>query len=568
MTAGSASHEQLVAGLLGLNRMGLIAYANQEAACMLGFQQSLIGRPIQDLLPGYSLPAEEQKPCYQIVTCGHRQLVVSNLNPVEYTIPTLVLIQDLEEMRALVRGTVTSNQVYRELDLLVESIHDDVLIADGNGVILRVSPSFEEMYGVTLNEVLGQTVYEMERQGIFNPSVTALVLQERRKVTILQSNKAGRKIVVTAVPVFDNSNEIVRVVSYSRDVTDFLALKEQYEKMETIMKRYSSEIEELRQKEMSFPGIVFQSPQMQSVLKLTQKVAGVDTNLIITGESGVGKNLIARLVHQLSNRGKGPFIEINCGAIPETLLESELFGYDRGAFTGAQREGKIGLIELAQDGTLFLDEIGELPLGLQVKLLKVIQEKVLMRVGGTFPVTVNFRLIAATNKELEMLVKRGMFREDLFYRLNVIPIYIPPLRERREDLLPLAMYFLDQANKKYKKRTTLSKQVVDLLLVYNWPGNVRELQNVIERLVITTDEECIGTHCLPENIVGTQPVNPPRGVTLRQAMELLERQLVKQAYEEHKTTVAVARALGISQPSAARKIKKHVSYSEKNKSIQ
>lgn len=447
--------------------------------------------------------------------------------------------------------------IYRENDSLFEYILDDILIADGQGVILWVSPSFKRNYGVTENEILGKTVFEMEEQKIFYPSITAMVLKKRSKITFLQYNRKGRKIIVTAVPIF-KEKEIERVVSFSWDVNDYLALKEQYEKIENMRNRYSSEIRKYREKEMCVPGIIAKSPQMKNVLRLAMKVAAVETNVLITGESGVGKNLIARMIHQNSSRRENPFIEINCGAIPENLLESELFGYEPGAFTGANREGKIGMVELAQEGTLFLDEIGELPLNLQVKLLKVIQEKNITKIGGTKPVKVDFRLIAATNQDLESLVKVGRFRQDLFYRLNVVPIHIPPLRERPEDIFSLIIHFLEQANKQYRKHKTFSNNAINILMSYTWPGNVRELQNLVERLVITSDEDHISEDSLPDNVKVLPTIGVDEGLTLKKALELLEKQMVQEAYDRYKSTVGVAKALGISQPSAARKLKKYI----------
>ena len=247
------------------------------------------------------------------------------------------------------------------------------------------------------------------------------------------------------------------------------------------------------------------------------KVCEVDTNVLITGDSGVGKNVIARLIHQHSARAKGPLIEINCGAIPESLIESELFGYEKGAFTGALHSGKTGQIELANDGTLFLDEIGELPLSMQVKLLKVIQERKIVKVGGTRQIPVNFRLISATNKNLQEEIKIGNFREDLYYRLSVIPIHIPPLKERPDDLLPLIMHFLDKANEKYQRDKTFSSSAIDALMNYDWPGNIRELQNLIERLVLTVDDDCIDIDSLPEHINLTPSINSAKELTLKKA---------------------------------------------------
>jgi transcriptional regulator with PAS, ATPase and Fis domain len=298
---------------------------------------------------------------------------------------------------------------------------------------------------------------------------------------------------------------------------------------------------------------------MKTLMSVVEKVARVDSNILLIGESGVGKGLIAETIHKLSNRSNNNFVNINCGAIPETLLESELFGYEKGAFTGANREGKIGQIELADKGTLFLDEISELPLQMQVKLLKVINEKKFIRVGGTKTVTSDFRLIAATNKDLRRLVKEGKFREDLFYRLNVVPISIPPLRERKEDIIVLVKYFLEKYNKRYNVSKKISPEAFDVFLEYNWPGNVRELENCIERIVVTVDKDIIDLSDLPGFLFKPfqDYTEPTELLPLKKAVEQTERQLIIKAYKLYKNTYKVANILGISQPTVVRKLKKY-----------
>lgn len=300
---------------------------------------------------------------------------------------------------------------------------------------------------------------------------------------------------------------------------------------------------------------------MENILQLAAKIADVDSTVLILGESGVGKEVIARFIHKRSHRDKGPFVKINCGAIPETLLESELFGYETGAFTGAKRQGKPGLIEMANEGTLFLDEIGELPLNLQVKLLQVLQEHRLVRIGGIKPITVNIRVIAATNRDIENMVKKGEFREDLFYRLNVVPITIPPLRERRDDIIPLIYHFLEEYNRKYDKAKKISAEAKDILIKYNWPGNVRELENTVERLVVTVEEDVILPHHLPENLkeinIPLKVVNVDGIIPLKDAVEMVERQLLHKAVEQCNSTYDIAKILGVNQSTVVRKIQKY-----------
>lgn len=452
----------------------------------------------------------------------------------------------------------------RELDTILDAIHDDILITDGQGKILKVSKSFVDVYGIEEDQILGKTVFEMERQGIFKPSVIARVLETNDKVTMRQRNNMGRELVVTALPIRSETGEIIKVVSFTRDLTDFLNLQEQYSELESRIEKYTAEIEELRNKSMELEGVVSKSAKSEEILRTINRIAPFDANVLLTGESGVGKNMFAKLIHKKSKRAEHPFIEINCGAIPENLLESELFGYEGGSFTGANKEGKIGLIELAQNGTLFFDEIAEMPLNLQVKLLNVIQNKTIKRVGGTKDIQVDFRLIAASNKDFRQQIAEKKFREDLFYRLNVITIEIPPLRERREDVIPLALYFVDKYNKTYGLNKSFSKKVFDRLVSYHWPGNIRELENIVERLLLTTENQMVEEKDLPAHMtLKEEPMTEFYGGNLTEAVEALEKRMVRNAYEKCGTTVGVARALGISQPTAVRKIRKYLAETKK-----
>jgi transcriptional regulator with PAS, ATPase and Fis domain len=306
------------------------------------------------------------------------------------------------------------------------------------------------------------------------------------------------------------------------------------------------------------------SAEMQQVIELAMRVARTDSTILVRGESGVGKEVLTRIIHRNSTRKNKSLMKINCAAIPENLLESELFGYEPGAFTGATKKGKVGLIELANQGTLFLDEIGEMPLTLQAKLLQVIQERTFYRVDGTKAIAVDIRIITATNRELEKLVEEKKFREDLFYRLNVIPITIPPLRERKGDIVPLVGRFLDKFNKKYQMDKKISNDAFGYLLRYRWPGNIRELENMVEQLVVITPVDLIEPqhlpgyiHNLPNPIDKHDKVTVPGVVSLSEAMEEVEKQLFLSAYEHCKNTYQTAKILGVSQPTVVRKLKKY-----------
>jgi PAS domain S-box-containing protein len=445
----------------------------------------------------------------------------------------------------------------KELDNIVESVCDDLLITDGDGVILKASQSFGETYGIKPAEMIGRNVSDMEGEGYFNPSVTKMVISSKEKVTTTQKNKNGRDIIVTAIPVFDDG-KLVFVISFCRDITDYMALQHQYENLENEVRHYKEELRLLKCKSGEDYGVVAESDSTIRIIKTIDQIADFDATVLLTGNSGVGKSLFARLIHDKSSRKNNPFVEISCGAIPNNLLESELFGYEPGSFTGANRSGKKGLVEHAQNGTLFLDEVSELPLDLQVKVLNVVQNKKFMPVGSGKEVQVDFRLIAATNKNLEDLVHAGLFREDLYYRLKVIPINIPPFKERKEDLLHLCIFFIDQFNAEYKLAKSLSYQVTEVFRKYDWPGNIRELGNLIERLVLTSETDRIGLECLPEEMQYLESHIEGSEDSLPMAVDKLERRLVRKAYKETGTTTGVARLLGISQPTTVRKIKKYV----------
>ena len=429
-----------------------------------------------------------------------------------------------------------------ELFSVIEAIHDNVAIVDHNGVMRWVSSCFERTYGVSRDRIIGRTTYELEAERVFSPSVAALVLKTRRVVTLTEVTRSGRYNIVTGVPIYGDDGDVSFVVSYSVDMRYSRQLHEEYQKINALL----SPAVETPSGGQAFGGT------MRAIAATLEKLARVDTTVLITGESGVGKNVVARLAHHLSDRAEGPLVEINCAGIPAPLLESELFGYEAGAFTGASHKGKEGRIALADKGTLFLDEIGELPLRLQAKLLQVIQEKRIVKLGGVRPVSIDFRLVAATNQDLEALVEKKRFRSDLFFRLNVLPLRIPPLRERREEIVPLSLGILEEMNAKYGTAKTFSEGVRRHFAAYSWPGNIRELRNVIERLVIVSADTVIEPDELPEHLFRRPP--PSAGNSLPAALEALERHMILEAYKACGTTTGVAKALGISQPTAARKI--------------
>ena len=443
-------------------------------------------------------------------------------------------------------------------DAIFDAIHDDLLISDGQGLVLRVSPTFEDVYGVDGDYVVGKSIYELEEEGVFTPSIIAKVLEKKEKITMQQRNRTARRIVVTATPVFDEKGKIQLVVSFSRDITEMVELQRQYTQLENKIEQYTEEINQLRQKAAIEDGVIGKSRQMVDILETIHRVADFDANILFLGPSGVGKTMLSKIVHQQSKRNKGPFIDINCAAIPEHLLESELFGYERGSFTGAGSKGKVGLIELANGGTLLLDEISEMPLSLQAKLLKTIQDKVITRVGGTKAIKVDFRLITASNRNLEDFAKKGLFRKDLYYRLNVIQIQIPSLRERRDDILPLIDYFTEKNNEKYGLHKSFQPHALEALVNYSWPGNVRELSNIVERALMTSEGDQIQREVLPAEVLKEEEKQTRDVNDLNKAIEEFEGELIRDAYRKYGSSIGVGKALGISQPTAYRKIQKYI----------
>ncbi len=443
----------------------------------------------------------------------------------------------------------------REMEAVIESSFDGLYITDGQANTLRLNQGFERIMGITKEQCVGRNMAELVEEGVFSRSGTLLALEKQEPVTITLVASTGKEALVTSTPIFDESGNIMLVVTNVRDITELNDLQRRLDHVEELRQLYETELQQL--KLASSRRLVANSPQMRELLNLALRVAAVDSTVLVHGESGVGKELVAELIHSNSKRKDQPFIKINCGAIPETLLESELFGYEAGAFTGASKTGKIGLFELAAGGILFLDEIGELPLNLQVKLLRVLQDREIVRIGGGQPIKVDTRILAGTNRNLQEMVDLKQFRLDLYYRLNVIPIRVPPLRERKEDIPVLANHFLNIFCGKYAMTKRLDRKVMDFLVENLWPGNVRELENLIERLVVTSPGVLIGVEDLPAHFTNKVASGDCELVPLREAVEKTERELLQKAFRLCRSTYEVARVLDINQSTVVRKAAKY-----------
>lgn len=473
-----------------------------------------------------------------------------------------IITQDLPMLEEMALELDYVKDLNKDLNAILSTMYDEVLVVNNRGELLRFSESnISTFWDRDLNELIGKNLVELEKHGLFKPSVTRLVLESKKKVSVIQESANGKKVLAVGNPVFDEAGNIDRVVIASRDITETAELKNELKEIRRLSERYKKELVDLKKREVINRNVVYCSPKIERVMKDIEKVAQFSSTVLLTGESGVGKEVFAKAVHQLGIRSTMPFLKINCGAIPENLLESELFGYERGAFTGADPKGKVGYFRQADKGVLFLDEIGEMPLMLQVKLLRVLQEREVIPVGGIQAIPVDVQIVAATNKNLEQLVEKGQFREDLYYRLNVIPIRIPALRERPEDIPPLAYYFLQRLNETHHRNIQLPPDALNLLELYSWPGNVRELQNVIERAVVTVDDDVIPADHIYRLLQWKKVENKSKPIItnimpLQEALDQVEEQLILLAMERYKTTTMAAKMLGISQSSVSRKYQK------------
>jgi PAS domain S-box-containing protein len=455
-----------------------------------------------------------------------------------------------------------------QLDAVFESSQDGLYLTDGKGYTLRVNHAYEKITGYHREEIVGKHMSWLEDQGMISKSVSLQVLKEKRTITRLQKIGKHKEIMVTSTPVFDEHGEITLVVSNARDFTYLKQMEKELEKARGLTETYLGEIAESRPAEAE--QLMVNNLAMKKMIDQVHQIAPFPTTVLLRGESGVGKEVIASLFHQYSPRSKQPFIKINCSAIPETLLESELFGYEKGAFSGARTDGKPGLLELAHGGTVLFDEIGDLPLSFQVKLLRVIQERELRRVGGTKVVPIDIRILSATNRNLQDLVCKKQFREDLFYRLNVIDLYIPPLRDRKENIRSLIDYYFNKFTKDYRIEKRIHDDTYRFFTTYSWPGNIRELRNLIENLTVSTTSVDILPEHLPNYItLGTLPTNtetretlndpldhPQQDFGLKERLENVEKKIILEALVEFKTIRKTASYLKIDHSTLVRKMSK------------
>lgn len=450
--------------------------------------------------------------------------------------------------------------MYVELDEVIEAVdykkicdelYDGIYISDEKGKTLYVNKSYSRITGLAPDLVLDKYVSDLMKEGLYKNAITPDIIKTKKPINAMAEIRTGVKVLISGSPILDHDGNLKKVVVINRDMSDLLDMQEK-------LAASQNEIEHLRKLQIT-NNLIGKSDEIQPVIRMIHQVANLDVTVLLTGETGVGKEVIANEIYMNSDKHGKPFIKVNCAAIPASLLEAELFGYEAGSFTGASSKGKIGMFELADKGTLLLDEIGEMPLELQSKLLRIIQEKEVTRVGGTKSIKFDVRILAATNCDLYDLVKKGKFREDLYYRLNVFPIHIPPLRHRSTDIELLAKHYLDIYNTKYGKRIVFDCEVYEVFKTYKWPGNIRELQNVVERLVITSEKHKKISAEFSRNILNMEPENTEAStgeLSLKEIIVKVERKVIKKALKDYGSTRKAAAVLKISQSSVVKKAKK------------
>jgi PAS domain S-box-containing protein/TyrR family helix-turn-helix protein len=465
---------------------------------------------------------------------------------------------------------ITPDQLDKILNAIFRVSTDGLSISDRKGNIIACNEASSKITGLKVSDFLGKNVQDLIKNEIINQSVTLEVLATKRQVdTMIFIKPTGKEVLSTGTPVFDEDGNIDMILVNDRDMTQLNNLKAKLDETRLVTEKYKDTLAELSMANLKDQLIVAASAKMRQVLKTGHKFAKLGvSNILLLGESGTGKNLMAQFIHNNGIRKKKPLIEISCAAIPENLLEAELFGYEKGAFTGADPRGKVGLFELAHEGTLFLDEIGDLPLPVQVKLLKYWDNQEIYHIGGIKPIKVDCIIIAATNRDLKKLVSQDKFREDLFYRLNSVNLRIPPLRRRSEDISNLAHHFLNMYNRTYGLEKRFSPQALKVLLSYQFPGNIRELKNIINSAVLMSEKDVLEKSIVNAILDLKLEKSPPPiehgedTQSLKNQLSSVEKTILAEAFSQYRSTREVAKRLNLSQSSVVRKLKHHGIVSE------
>ncbi|OPY82198.1 MAG: Nif-specific regulatory protein [Smithella sp. PtaU1.Bin162] len=551
-------------GIITTDNNNYIRFINPAAEKILNVtNKELMGKLIADFFPDLKMQevTNTGKTVFSKKLFFRNRILIANISQLrnkEQIIGAVALFQDISDLENISEELKYTKELKNEVDAIIESSFDGIYLTNTFGKILRVNNAFTRITGISKEELIYKTIAELVDIGIFLQPLPLDDILKGKPVTTFQEVRTGKSILVTSNPIFDNRNDVVRIVHNVRDITELNNLKDQLEKAESLSQHYRDQLEIIK-----LPSkYVAKSNKSKALIDLIMRLSKIDATVLLLGESGVGKDVVAEMLHENSPRKDKLLITVNCAAIPDNLLESELFGYEPGAFTGASKKGKIGAFELANGSTLFLDEIGEMPLNLQSKILRVLQKKEITKVGGQATIKLDVRILAATNRDLEAMVADNSFRGDLYYRLSVVPVVVPPLRERKEEIPDLVFHFVQMFNNKYGFNKHFDDRVIYEFLDYDWPGNIRELENVIERCMITSADNIIhNADFLSRRIKssGNEPGPPavPPDFNYKYALENFEKEMITNALARFGTTRKAAAELGISQPTIVRKAAKY-----------
>lgn len=553
-------------GLIAVNAQGIVVLYNEAAHRIFHYERpDPVGRHMSEVSPtawpDIRKILHHGQPQVGVRIKLPQATIITNRTPIRDSgeiIGVLSVFQDISDYEAISDQLAGYQNLSRELEAVFESSYDGLFVVNGrDNTVIRLNSAYENMSGLSRDQIVGMHVDDLVKDKIIDRSVTMQVHKKRAPVTMMQKIWGERDLMVTGTPFFDDQGEINLVVINVRDLTELNELRTNLEETRKLESRYKQSLTEHINMGHTLKRMVVRSKTMKEALRKAVKGAEVSISMLLLGESGVGKSMLAQIIHEISPRRNNSFVKINCGAIPESLMESELFGYEPGAFTGALPQGKAGLFETADKGSIFLDEVAELTPAMQVKLLTVIDEGRFSRIGATKHKDVDVRVIAATNRNLEDMMGKGLFREDLYYRLNVISIQIPSLRDRREDIPALAHMFVKNYCELHKMKKRLRREVVDALVQYDYPGNIRELKNLLESIIIMSEDAVISLEDLPSDLrqnMEKRHVSSFSETNLKKAVREFELDLIKNAVRRHGSVPDAALSLGVHAATLWRKL--------------